>query len=215
VGAGNDALFAALFENMKRCGAYEVRIDSRIDTTAPQSTFSARVAGTAKVVPTGTEASALPVRGALDYTTQSGHTGSFCVVTDVVSGASGEFELDDVQFSPFDPEMPNNDPVLSVKIKITVQPMETYHSTPTGAQNCGTTAPPDYIAGQWYSGFWAEHLDLTFPGTDFVRDAAPVFALAVYSPRVITIPGGGSISENTLVQIVHTPLPALPLPAPE
>ena len=46
-----------------------------------------------------------------------------------------------------------------------------------------------------------------------MRDAAPVLALAVYSPRTITIPPGGSISENTLVQIVHTPLPALPLPA--
>jgi hypothetical protein len=215
VGAGNDALFAALFENMKRCGAYELRIDSRIDTTAPDSTFSARVAGTAKVVPTGTETSALPVRGALDYTARSGHTGSLCVVTDVAGATSGEFELDDVQFSAFDPEKPNNDPVLSVKIKITVPPMETYHSTPTFATpQCGTTAPPDTSLAQWYAGFYAEHLDFTFPGTDFVRDAAPVLALAVYSPRTITIPPGGSISENTLVEIVHTPLPALPLPPP-
>ena len=96
--------------------------------------------------------------------------------------------------------------MLSVKIKITVPPMETYHSTPTFATpQCGTTAPPDYVLGQWYAGFYAEHLDFTFPGTDFVRDAPPVFALAVYSPRTITIPPGGSISENTLVQIVHTP----------
>ena len=120
-----------------------------------------------------------------------------------------------MQFSAFDPEKPNNDPVLSVKIKITAQPMETYHSTPTGAQDCGTMAPPDYMGAAWYSGFWAEHLDMTFPGTDFVRDAAPVLALAVYSPRTIIIPPGGSISENTLVQIVHTPLPALPLPSAE
>ena len=213
VGAGDDALFAALFENMKRCGAYELRIDSRIDTTAPDSTFSARVAGTAKVVPTGTETSALPVRGPLEYTAKSGHTAaSPCVVTDLVAGTSGEFELDDVQFSAFDPEKPNNDPVLSVKIKITVQPMETYHSTPTGAQNCGTMAPPDLMLAQWYAGFYAEHFDMTFPGTDFVRDTPPVLALAVYSPRTITIPPGGSISENTLIEIVHTPLPALPLP---
>ncbi len=215
VGAGSDALFAALFENMKRCGAYELRIDARIDTTAPDSTFSARVAGTAKVVPTGTENSALPVRGPLEYTARSGHTSSFCVVTDVTATTNGEFELDDVQFSAFDPEKPNNDPVLSVKIKITVPPMETYHATPTGAQNCGTMAPPDYMAAAWYAGFYAEHLDFTFPGTDFVRDAAPVFALAVYSPRTIVIPPGGSISENTLVQIVHTPQPPVPLPAPE
>jgi hypothetical protein len=215
VGAGNDALFAALFENMKRCGAYELRIDSRIDTTAPQSTFSARVAGTAKVVPTGTESSALPVRGALEYTARSGHTDTFCVDTDVVAATNGEFELDDVQFSAFDPEKPNNDPVLSVKIKITVPPTETYHATPTGAMNCGTMAPPDYTAMAWYAGFYAEHFDLVFPGTDFVRDAAPVLALAVYSPRTIVIPPGGSISENTLVQIVHTPLPAVPLPGAE
>lgn len=213
VGAGNDALFAALFENMKRCGAYELRIDSRIDTTAPESTFSARVAGTAKVVPTGTETSALPVRGPLEYTARSGHTGSLCVVTDVAGATGGEFELDDVQFSAFDPEEPNDDPVLSVRIKITVRPTETYHSTPTLATpQCGTMAPPDYTAAAWYAGFYAEHFDMTFPGTDFVRDTAPVLALAVYSPRTITIPPGGSISENTLVQIVHTPLPALPLP---
>ena len=72
VGAGDDALFAALFENMKRCGAYELRIDWRIDTTEPESTFSARVSGTAKVVPTGTESGTLAVRGALDYTAFSG-----------------------------------------------------------------------------------------------------------------------------------------------
>ena len=72
VGAGDDALFAALFENMKRCGAYELRIDSRIDTTEPDSTFSARVSGTAKVVPTGTETGRCPVRGALEYTAKSG-----------------------------------------------------------------------------------------------------------------------------------------------
>ena len=59
-----------------------------------------------------------------------------------------------MQFSAFDPEKPNNDPVLSVKIKITVPPMETYHSTPTFATpQCGTTAPPDYMLGQWYAGF--------------------------------------------------------------
>ncbi len=212
VGAGDDDLFAALFENMKRCGAYEVRLDSRIDTTAPDSTFSARVAGTAKVVPTGTQTPALPVRGALEYTARSGHTDSFCVDTDVVAATNGEFELDDVQFSAFDPERPNNDPVLSVKIKIPVAPMETYRATPTGAQNCGTTVPPDYVNAQWYAGFAAEHFDMTFPGTDFVRDAAPVLALAVYAPRTIIIPPGGSISENTLVQVVHTPLAPVPLP---
>ena len=48
-----------------------------------------------------------------------------------------------------------------------------------------------------------------------MRDAPPVFALAVYSPRTITIPPGGSISENTLVQIVHTPEPPVPLPGAE
>ena len=56
---------------------------------------------------------------------------------------------------------------------------------------------------------------MTFPGKDFVRDAPPVFALAVCSPRTITIPPGGSISENTLVEIVHTPEPPLPLPPAE
>ena len=65
----------------------------------------------------------------------------------------------------------------------------------------------------WYAGFYAEHFDMTFPGTDFVARRTAVLALAVYGPRTITIPPGGSISENTLVQIVHTPQLAVPLPA--
>ena len=104
--------------------------------------------------------------------------------------------------------------MLSVKIKITVPPMETYHSTPTFATpQCGTMAPPDYMAGQPGTRASTPSTSTsTFPGTDFVRDAAPVLALAVYSPRTITIPPGGSISENTLVQIVHTPQPARAAP---
>ena len=43
-------------------------------------------------------------------------------------------------------------------------------------------APPDYTAAAWYAGFYAEHFDMTFPGTDFVRDTAPVLALGGLQP---------------------------------
>ena len=71
-------------------------------------------------------------------------------MTNVVAGTSGELELDDVQFSAFDPEKPNNDPVLSVKIKITVPPMETYHSTPTFARP--SAGPRRRPTTSWASG---------------------------------------------------------------
>ena len=38
-----------------------------------------------------------------------------------------------------------------------------------------------------------------------------MFALAVYSPHTI-VNGEDTISENTKIEIVHTPLPPVPLP---
>jgi hypothetical protein len=215
LGAAGSAFIDALLENMERCGAYEVSIDSRIDTSGPDANYSMRVAGKAKVTPSATllEGQAPRARGTLEYTATSGSAPSFCEVTTISKTTNGEFELDDVRFSSFDPEKPANDPVLSLKINITVQPTETYHSTATGGENCGTSLPPDRDVPQWFFGFQSEHPGFTFPGTDFLRDAAPVFAIAVYSPRTITL-GNGSISENTKVEIIHTPLPPVPLPSP-
>ena len=43
--------------------------------------------------------------------------------------------------------------------------------------------------------------------------APPVFAIAVYGPRTIIV-DSETISENTLIEIVHTPLAPVPLPTP-
>jgi hypothetical protein len=215
LGVGDGPFMDALLENMERCGAYEVRLDSRIDTEGDGASFSMRVAGKVKVTPSLSDFAGQtpPERGALDYQAYSGSSPSECVVVAISGVKSGEFELSDLQFTDFDPAKPFNDPVRSMRITITAQPSETYHSTLTGGQSCGTTQPPDYDIPQWFFGFQAEHPGFTFPGADFFRDAPPVFALAVYSPRTIDL-GNGSISENTKVEIVHTPLPPVPLPQP-
>jgi hypothetical protein len=118
-------------------------------------------------------------------------------------------ELTEAKFSDYDPDHPNDNPVLSLKMNIVTQPIETYHVTITpNIPNCGEPGP-DYDIPFWFAGFQVEHPDFSFPGVDFVRDTAPVFALAVYSPHTI-----GPISENTLVEIVHTPEALLPVPDP-
>lgn len=212
VGGASEQFLDALVENMRRCGVYELRIDSRIDMNGPDGNLSWQVAGKVTVTPSLTGAEQ-PARGALTHVAFTGATTAFCAVTAVSRTTPGEFELDDMQFTAFDPENPTEDPVASVRIKITTPPSETYHSTLTGGKNCGTQPPPDYEVPWWYSGFHAEHNDFTFPGSDFVRAAPPVAALAVYSPRTIDL-GNGSLSENTKIEIIHTPEPSVPLPDP-
>jgi hypothetical protein len=214
VGGASEAFLDALVENMRRCGVYELSIDSRIDTSGPDGNLSWQVAGKVTVTPSLTGAEQPHARGALTHVAFTGATTAFCAVTAVSRTTPGEFELDDLQFTPFDPENPTEDPVASVRIKITTPPSETYHSTLTGGKNCGTQPPPDYELPWWYTGFLAEHPDFTFPGSDFVRAAPPVAALAVYSPRTIDL-GNGSLSENTKIEIIHTPEPPVPLPDPD
>ncbi len=214
LGAGNQALFDALIENMERCGAYEVRIDARINTSHPDSgAFSFRVVGKVKVVPSATAfAGETPrPRGPLEYTETSGLLPSLCHNIAISRTTNGEFELSEVSLTLFDPDRPTSDPVSSLRITITLQPMETYHSTLTGVPDCPPVPPPDFDAPRWELGFYDEHPGFTFPGIDFVRDAPPVFAIAVYGPRTINV-DGETISENTLIEIVHTPLPSVPLP---
>jgi hypothetical protein len=215
-GAGNQAFFDALIENMERCGAFEVRIDSRTDTSGPETgSFSFRVAGKVKVVPSAAafEGETARPRGPLEYTAVSGSYDSLCHTVAISQTANGEFELSDVSLTPFDPDKPTSNPVGSMRIAITVQPMETYHSTNTGVPDCPPTPPPDFVAPRWWLGFEAEHPDFTFPGADFLRDAPPVFAIAVYGPRPIAL-DSETISENTIIEVVHTPLPPVPLPDP-
>lgn len=211
LGAGNAAFFEALITNMELCGAFEVRIDARIDTTGPSGTYSFRVVGTAQVIPSATIGPQPRPRAPLEFTAVSGSLASLCHVVGISKTVNGEFEVSDVVLTLFDPQRPNSDPVRSLRITITVQPTETYHSTSTGVEGCPETPPPEFDAPGWWLGFEAEHPGFTFPGADFVRDAAPVFALAVYSPHTI-VNGEDTISENTKIEIVHTPLPPVPLP---
>ncbi len=99
-----------------------------------------------------------------------------------------------------------------MKLTVTVPPTETYHQKSTPQQEqCSVEEPPDYDSQLWFLGFQSQHLGFTFPGRDFLRDTAPKFALAVYSPNTVQLING-SLTENTLVEIIHTPQPPVPLP---
>lgn len=214
LGAGSEAFHHALFENMQRCGAYEVRLDARLDQANPFDNFSFQVTGTVKVLPTLTvEANAQAPRGALTYVRTSGTGEGPCTSVSISRTTPGELELTDVKFAPFDPEKPTAAPMLSVTLGITKTPSETYHSVFANDDGACTGQPPDFDLFQWADDLGAEHPGLIFPGADFLRDAPPVFALAVYSPHTISA-AGGTLSENTKIEIVHTPLPQVPLPSP-
>jgi hypothetical protein len=171
-----------------------------------------RVAGVIKVEP-AIQGTGPPRRGALEYKSTSGQdTGSSCVVTTITTTKPGTFELADATFSDFDPDKPSADRVKSVTITIPVQPLETYHETPTGEPSCGNPGP-DIEQPMWALIFAAKHPGLKFEGNRFFPGDPPVFARAVYSPETINL-GGGSVSENTQVEIVSTPGGPVPLPAP-
>jgi len=214
-GIGNDAYFAALNENMIRCGAFELHIDAEIHQVFESHDFFFRVDGRVKYVPTGDSAPNRP-RGPLTYVSTSGQGVLPCQTYEVSKTTDGEFELTDIQLSKYDPANLSLPPVESLKITVTVPPVETYHYRSTSPPPC-SQAGYDQDAQGWFSAFQSQHFGaypaLAFPGNDFLRDTAPVFALAVYSPNTHAYPGG-TISENTLVEIIHTPEPLLPLPDP-
>jgi hypothetical protein len=207
------AYFQALFEAMKRCSTYEVRIDARIDFEEPgRAQYSMRVAGKVKVEP-AIEGTAPPRRAPLEYKSTSGQeNGNSCFVTTISGTKPGVFELTDATLSDFDPDKPSADRVKSLTITMPVRPLETYHASPTGEPNCGSPNP-DFDQPLWALLFEAKHAGLKFEGARFLPGDPPVFARAVYSPDTIDL-GGGSVSENTQIELVHTPGDPVQLPEP-
>ena len=203
------AYFAALDENIARCGTFEVHLDSRIDDALAVGSFSMRIEGSVKYVPS------MPARprGALTYTATSGSVVDTCETTEIMPRSDGELELTDVSLGRYDPDEPSTPPVLSLTLTVTTLPMEALHTryAPTDPSCEPNTLPPDSPTTLWSVGFGAEHPGGAFPGTDFVRDVAPKFAVAVYSGRPVAF-GGGTFTENTLVELIHTPQPPVPLP---
>jgi hypothetical protein len=209
VGAGSQALFAALFVNLERCATYEVRLVTQVTGRGEGNSFTWHLASTVKVQPKLEESGGLPVRAPLEYTHTSGTAPSFCTVTSIVGTTPGVLEVKKVDFTSYSPSRPSADPLLGLELAIPVQPFETYHETPTGGENCGDP-PPDYPLPQWFAAFQALHPGFRFEGSDFVPDAPPVVAIAVYQKSIDL--GNGGIDENTKVELVHTPQEPVPLP---
>jgi hypothetical protein len=213
----NPGFLQALFDNLVACGTFTVHVDSTINYNIDDAPFTFHVDGRAIYVPTTESGPPPKPQGALSYVSTGGSAPSACVTTAIAKTTNGIFEVSDVALSTYDPDKPTLDPVKSLTLGFPTVPSETYHtrSTPT-VENCGTDMPPDYDAPQWYTGLQVEHPTFTFAGTDFVRDTAPTFALAVYTPNITAFPfGGGSISENTLIELISTPGPVTPLPDPD
>ncbi len=207
----NPGYFAALDDSMERCGTFEVHLDSRIDDALAVGSFSMRIEGRV------TYASVSPTpghpRGALTYTATSGSVVDTCETTEIMPRSDGELEITDVTLGRYDPDSPGTAPVLSMTLTVTTPPMEVLHTryAPTDPSCEPNTLPPDSPTTLWAVGFGAEHPGGAFAGTDFVRDAAPKFAVAVYSGRPVAF-GGGTFTENTLVELIQTPQPPVPLP---
>lgn len=197
---------------MTRCGAFEVHLDSSQDHLTPEFHWSLHVDGRVKFVPTLAYGPPPRLRGPLTYVSASGSQPGECFSAEIRRTSPGEIELSDVQLSPYDPERPSAPPVISLKLTVTTPPTETFHLKSTPHQDqCATEEPPDYDQPLWFLTFQSQHLGFTFPGSDFLRDAAPKFALAVYSPNTIQLING-AVTENTLVELIHTPEPPVPLP---
>lgn len=213
VGGGDDALFQVLYENLERCAVYELRLVTQVTGRGEGNSFTWKLESTVKIEPKLAVSGGLPVRAPLTYTSTSGSAPSECVVTTITGTTPGVLEVKEVDFSDYSPRVPSRDPVLSIVLDIPTPPLETYHHTPTGAENCGQEAPPDTQIPQWFAAFQALHPGFKLEGKDFVPDAAPVVAIAVYS-RTIDL-GNGGIDENTKIELVHTPKAMVPLPEPD
>ena len=152
------------------------------------------------------------MKAPLTYTQTSGSDPGGCWVDTISGTIPGELEITEVSFSDYSPRAPSRDPVRSLTLAIPGVPQEIMHGTPTGDPNC-SAPPPDYPIPQWFAAFQALHPGFKFEGRDFVADAAPVVAIAVYS-RTIDL-GNGGIDENSKIELVHTPLEPVPLPEPD
>jgi hypothetical protein len=214
--SNNGEFFAALYENMVRCGKYELHLDSRIDQTLAPAQYSVRVDGRAKVTPIGVGGAPPPARGPITYTATSGATTGACETIEISSTTDGEFELALVSLGFYDPENPTADPQISITITLPTLPMETLHEryAPTEPTCEPGPAAPDQRTTLWAFGFQAEHPVFTFSGKDWARAPAPVFAIAVYSPAEPVQSQLWTVTENTLVEIISTPDPPRPLPDP-
>ena len=51
VGSGSGALFDALYENLERCGVYELRLDTQVTGRGEDGSFTWRLASTVRVQP--------------------------------------------------------------------------------------------------------------------------------------------------------------------
>lgn len=210
LGIGDEAFHAALVDNMFRCSAFELRLDSTITLAIEGGGWTYRLLGVIKVVPSPDTfgPDAIRPRGALEYASTSGSQTLDCETTTVVGTTNGAFQLSDLQMNTFNPDKPAADPIRKLEVAVIGGPLETYHTR--------VSAPCTYTVDDeqrpfWFVGFGTEHDEFIFPGADFAPDEAPVFAIATYGPNPKPF-AGGTVTENLKIEIVHTPQPATPMP---
>jgi len=212
---GGDDFYEALFENMYRCGAYELHIDSRMYLESAQGGFTYQVVGKVKVVPRPETfgANTPRPRGPLEFKAASGSVTNDCGSVQLTNTTDGEFQLSDIEMVLFNPEKPAADPLVSLQIAVIKGPTETYQEFFTDP-DC--IDPKTDVAALWFTGFHFQHPGFAFDGADFLPDDPPVFAIGVFGPNTkpFVFYAFGTIRENTKIEIIHTPEPPVAMPPP-
>jgi hypothetical protein len=213
------AFLSALEENARGCSVVELRIDARIDLTAPGTSFTTRIAGTASGVrlsevsdPAGPTTTTPRPRGTLEYTQVAGSSVAGCATSTLVLGRGGRFVVDQVSLTEVTPATTGGDLVRAVRLPVAPEAIPRETARGTGTSPCAP-GPIDTEVLVWNSGWIVQHPGGVFAGPDFLPGPPGVFAVASYSGRPVSA-NGGTLTENTEVRIIHTPEPPVLIPDP-
>jgi hypothetical protein len=233
-GDANPGFFSVLEKNLLACSKGEVHIDSTYAQDYSSGGFThhhtVRVVGRAPFELTNEGSNVvrwLYPEAPLEY--QDVHGSNQLVqgdcgadnYRDVLSANSnGLFRINQLDFPPFDPAQPvSGGTIEKLSLAITQDPTE----RETIVANCGGWSGP--FDGDtptfWLFEFGGNHPAAnqairapSFNGPDFVPEAAPVIALAVYTQDVPGAGGTGRFTENTLVEVISKPGEMAPFPDP-
>jgi hypothetical protein len=213
------AFFGALFNNLVACSRGEVHLDSAfsddVDGAGYSHHYTMRVVGRAPFE-ASPEGRWIYEEAPLEYQDVHGNGaqpfGTDCELDDTLrANSNGAFRINQLDFSQLDPTKPDTSaPIETLSLTITQDPTE-YQDFSVSGSGCGDASLDPGVRNWWASDFGGLHPALpapSFNGTEFVPEAAPVIALATYSRL------GGTLFENTLVEVIAKPGPMEPLPNP-
>jgi hypothetical protein len=229
--SASQAFYDALFRNLVECSKGEVHIDSTIvpepETPGQEAntTYSMHVDGRAPFEmsfegsPVGrwiykdAPLKYLDAHGGTDIFSDDPECGTYFYRDTLSVNSDGVFKINQLTFNQIDPSQPDTTPPIeNLFLTITQDPTE-YRNVLVDCEGVKSSG----VIALWASYFGYLHLDprapanvnaLSFNGPDFIADAAPVIALAIFADRLTVY------FENTLVEVISKPGPVEPLPDP-